>query len=72
MRESLTAGGDRVTRTEVRSPVRGSVKQILVNTVGGVVKPGEAIMDIVPMDETFWWRCVSVRRMWPFCGPDRT
>lgn len=52
VRESLTAGGDRVTRTEVRSPVRGSVKQILVNTVGGVVKPGEAIMDIVPMDET--------------------
>ena len=50
--ESLTAGGDRVTRTEVRSPVRGSVKQILVNTVGGVVKPGEAIMDIVPMDES--------------------
>ena len=37
-----------MTRTEVRSPVRGSVKQILVNTVGGVVKPGEAIMDIVP------------------------
>lgn len=52
VRESLTAGGDRVTRTEVRSPVRGSVKQILVNTVGGVVKPGEAIMDIVPMDES--------------------
>lgn len=51
VRESLTAGGDRVTRTEVRSPVRGSVKQILVNTVGGVVKPGEAIMDIVPMDD---------------------
>ncbi len=52
VREALTAGGDRVTRTEVRSPVRGSVKQILVNTVGGVVKPGEAIMDIVPMDES--------------------
>lgn len=52
VRETLTAGGDRVTRTEVRSPVRGSIKQILINTVGGVVKPGEAIMDIVPMDET--------------------
>ena len=52
VRESLTAGGDRVTRTEVRSPVRGRVKQKLVNTVGGVVKPGEAIMDIVPMDES--------------------
>lgn len=28
------------------------LKEILVNTVGGVVKPGEAIMDIVPMDES--------------------
>ena len=48
----LIAGGDRVTRTEVRSPVRGSLKQILVYTEGGVVKPGEPIKDIVPMDES--------------------
>lgn len=52
LRESISAGGDRVTRTELRSPVRGTVKQIYINTVGGVVKPGEAIMDIVPLDDT--------------------
>lgn len=50
--ETLSAGGDRVTRTELRSPVRGSVKRIAVTTLGGVVKPGESIMEIVPLDDT--------------------
>ena len=52
LRETLAAGGDRVTRTELRAPVRGAVKQIHLNTVGGVVRPGEPIMDIVPLDDT--------------------
>ena len=52
LRESLSAGSDRVTRTELRSPVRGTVKQIYINTLGGVVKPGEPIMEIVPLDDT--------------------
>lgn len=52
LRETISAGGDRVTRTELRSPVRGTVKQIYLNTVGGVIKPGESIMDIVPLDDT--------------------
>ncbi|MCL1889372.1 MAG: HlyD family type I secretion periplasmic adaptor subunit [Desulfovibrionaceae bacterium] len=50
LRETLSAGGDRVSRTELLSPVRGSVRQIYINTVGGVVKPGESIMDIVPLE----------------------
>jgi adhesin transport system membrane fusion protein len=49
---TLSAGQDRVTRTDVRSPVRGTVKQVILNTVGGVVKPGEAILEIVPLDDT--------------------
>ncbi len=52
LRETLAAGGDRVTRTELRSPVRGTIQQIHLNTIGGVVKPGESIMDIVPLDDT--------------------
>ena len=50
--ETISAGSDRVSRTELRSPVRGTVKQIYINTVGGVVKPGESIMDVVPLDDT--------------------
>jgi len=52
LRETISAGGDRVTRTELRSPVRGVVRQVFINTVGGVVKPAEPIMDIVPLDGT--------------------
>ncbi|MDD3311177.1 HlyD family type I secretion periplasmic adaptor subunit [Pseudodesulfovibrio sp.] len=50
--ETLAAGGDRVTRTDVRSPVKGVVKHILINTLGGVVKPGESIMEVVPLDDS--------------------
>ena len=50
--ESLAAGSDRVTRTELKSPVRGTIKQIMLKTVGGVAKPGEPIMEIVPLDDT--------------------
>ena len=52
LRETLNAGGDRVTRTELRSPVRGTIQRIHISTVGGVVKPGEPIMEIVPLNDT--------------------
>lgn len=42
---------DRVKRTMVRSPVHGTIKQLLINTVGGVVAPGMDIMEIVPADD---------------------
>ncbi|NMF90951.1 HlyD family type I secretion periplasmic adaptor subunit [Aromatoleum petrolei] len=52
---ALTEGGraleDRVKHAEVRSPVRGTVKRLLVNTVGGVVQPGKEVVEIVPLDD---------------------
>ncbi|WP_313741552.1 HlyD family type I secretion periplasmic adaptor subunit [Pseudomonas sp.] len=42
---------DSLTRLTLRSPVRGIVKDIEVNTLGGVVQPGGQVMKIVPMDE---------------------
>jgi len=50
--QQLKAGKDKVTRTEVRSPVRGTVKEIKIRTVGGVIKPGEDLMEIVPIEDT--------------------
>jgi membrane fusion protein, adhesin transport system len=48
-----TAGlSDRVKQTEVRSPVRGTVKRLFQNTIGGVVMPGKEIVEIVPLDDT--------------------
>lgn len=49
--ETLKSGGDRVRRTEVRAPVSGTVKRILVNTVSGVVKPGMDLVEIVPLED---------------------
>jgi len=43
---------DRVNRTLVTSPVRGIVKQMMVNTVGGVIQPGSDLAEIVPLDDT--------------------
>jgi len=39
---------DKVNRTDVRSPVDGIVNQLLINTVGGILKPGMDIIEIVP------------------------
>lgn len=50
--EAIFAAKDRVQRTEVRSPVNGIVKQMKVNTVGGVVRPGMDLVEIVPIDDT--------------------
>lgn len=50
--ESNVALTDRVQRTSVRSPVRGTVKQLLINTVGGVIQPGAELIQIVPLEDT--------------------
>jgi adhesin transport system membrane fusion protein len=52
LEEKIAADADRVERTDVRSPVRGTVKQLLVTTVGGVVQPGEDLVEIVPLEDT--------------------
>ncbi len=49
--ETSLALEDRVKRTEVTSPVRGTVKQLLVNTIGGVVQPGMDLVEIVPLED---------------------
>ncbi len=51
VRKTLFAGKDRVTRTEVRSPVHGTIKDLKVTTLGGVIRPGEDILEIVPLDD---------------------
>ncbi|HAZ7574694.1 HlyD family type I secretion periplasmic adaptor subunit [Legionella sp. PATHC032] len=50
--EANKADKDRLTRTTVRSPVYGIVKQIKTKTIGGVVQPGSDLLEIVPLDDT--------------------
>lgn len=49
--EGSTALQDRVKQTDIRSPVNGTVKQLKVNTVGGVVQPGKDLIEVVPSDD---------------------
>ena len=49
--ESLTAIGDRVSRTEIRSPVDGVVNKIMIKTKGGVIEPAMKVVEVVPLDD---------------------
>ncbi len=50
--EEKTGLADRVKHADVKSPVRGTVKRLYVNTVGGVVQQGKEVIEIVPLDDT--------------------
>ena len=47
----LTARQDLVDRTVIRAPLRGTVKNVRVTTIGGVIQPGQDIMEIVPLED---------------------
>jgi adhesin transport system membrane fusion protein len=49
--EGAVALVDRVSKAQVKSPVRGRVQRLLANTVGGVLQPGKDIVEIVPLDD---------------------
>ncbi|NKB45105.1 MAG: HlyD family type I secretion periplasmic adaptor subunit [Alphaproteobacteria bacterium] len=51
-RELLATADDQQTRTTIRSPIVGVVKNMRYTTIGGVVRPGEPILDIVPSEDT--------------------
>ncbi len=52
---SVSQGGlaleDKVKHADIKSPVRGIVKRLLVNTVGAVVQPGKEVVEVVPLDD---------------------
>jgi len=51
-RQAILGVADRVARTDVRSPVNGEVKDLKIQTIGGVVRPGQDIVEIVPIDDS--------------------
>ena len=54
LRETGEGLSDRVRGTEIRSPVKGTIKQLYFYTIGGVVLPGKEIIEIVPADDTLF------------------
>ncbi|WP_108462312.1 HlyD family type I secretion periplasmic adaptor subunit [Devosia naphthalenivorans] len=51
--QRVTATKDVLFRTQIRSPVEGTVETLKFHTVGGVVKPGEVVLEILPAADQF-------------------
>jgi adhesin transport system membrane fusion protein len=51
LRQKLTVAQDQLSRTVLVSPMRGVVNKLSVTTIGGVVRSGEEIMQIMPLDK---------------------
>ncbi|RBI70535.1 transporter [Roseovarius sp. TE539] len=51
LRQNLKASRDQLDRTILKSPMRGIVNNLEVTTIGGVVRPGQEILEIIPLDE---------------------
>lgn len=51
LQQNLKSSLDQLNRTVLVSPMHGVVNKLSVTTIGGVVRPGEEIMQIIPVDE---------------------
>ena len=51
LQATMPAFADKKGRTEIRAPLTGIVNRVLVSTVGGVVKPGEPVAEVVPAND---------------------
>jgi membrane fusion protein, adhesin transport system len=51
-KESVVVVADKADRTELRTPIDGTVNRVLVSTEGGTIKPGDTVVEIVPSDAT--------------------
>lgn len=49
--EAIAKFADRLARLEVRSPVAGIVKGVEITTIGGIVAPGQKLMEVVPIND---------------------
>lgn len=51
LQQSQTSLEDVVSQAELKSPINGTVQRMLFNTVGGVITPGSAVVELVPQDD---------------------
>ncbi len=49
--QRILAARDKLSRTEIRAPISGTVNDLTVHTVNGVISAGETVMSIVPAGE---------------------
>ena len=51
LQQSQTSLEDVVSQADIKSPINGTVQRLLINTVGGVITPGSAVVELVPQDD---------------------
>jgi adhesin transport system membrane fusion protein len=51
VKQALAQRKDQLAQTELKAPVRGVVKNVKVTTLGGVIRPGDEVMNIVPIED---------------------
>ena len=51
LRQQVIVSGDSQQRIDIRAPITGVVQQMRIFTVGGVARPGEPLLDIVPTSD---------------------
>ena len=51
VKQALTLAQDQLDRTVITSPMRGIINELTVTTIGGVIRPGEELVQIIPIDE---------------------
>lgn len=54
LKQNLKYAEDQLKRTELVAPMRGVVNKIAITTIGGVVRPGEEILQLIPLDEELY------------------
>lgn len=52
LEEVSKADSDREIRKTIKSPVNGTVKKLYFSTIGGIVKPGDPVVEITPIGES--------------------
>ena len=51
LRQKRRLSQDQLSRTVLAAPMRGVVNRLAITTIGGVVRPGEEILEIIPLDQ---------------------
>ena len=70
--EGSSALSDRVKQATLKSPVKGTIKRLLVNTVGGVVQPGKDLVEIVPLEDALMLEVRVLPKDIAFLRPGQT
>ncbi|WP_050522086.1 HlyD family type I secretion periplasmic adaptor subunit [Pseudorhodobacter wandonensis] len=50
LNERASALRDRLSRTDIRAPLSGTINELNIHTVGGVISPAEVLATIVPLN----------------------